>query len=175
MKNQMLFIGALFVFVGCSAPSNEDLIKESLEKQLNKEITAVVIKDTLMVSDLNKSMIELDSIIQEMELDFNQWEALKTEQEKLLNETQQELANAGHPALVFGFEETIRQIETNLIECASRIEQNREIFAELTMNKGRLEKFMNASIGDIGAMNITATHGQNVIEYVIGPDFQILE
>lgn len=171
----MLFIGALFVFVGCSAPSNEDLIKESLEKQLNKEITAVVIKDTLMVSDLNKSMIELDSIIQEMELDFNQWEALKTEQEKLLNETQQELANAGHPALVFGFEETIRQIETNLIDYNSHIEQNREISAELSMNKKRLEEFLNVSVGGIGVMNITATQGEGLVDYVIDSDFKIIE
>lgn len=166
---------ALLITVSCSEPTKEETLKKSLEDQLGKSISEVIIGDTIMVGTLKSELLEIDRTLNELETANGELLRGKIEQEALLQEAQEDLSSAGHPALAYGFADVVVKVEENIKNYNESIAKNIQVIEELKTSKLNLESKIKSSGEKIAYINVKIKIGKSEQNLIVNPDFKIIK
>ncbi len=175
MKKLFQLTLTLLILVSCSDPTQEEALKKSLEDQLGKSISEVIIGDTVMVGTLKSELVEIDSTLNELETTNGELLKGRIEQEALLKEAQEELSSAGHPALAYGYADVVVRVEENIKNYTESIAKNIQVIEELKTSKQNLESKIKSSGEKIAYINVNIKIGQSEQQLIVNPDFKIIK
>ena len=108
----------------CAEPTLEETVKSALETQLNQDITEVKIGDTVLAINLKERLGVIDSTLIEYSSNLKKLEATRSDLQISLKETENNLAEVSHPALLYGFNETIESYKRTIESYTQMIDSN---------------------------------------------------
>ena len=106
----------LLIMVSCTEPTKEDALKKTLEDQLGKSISEVIIGDTVMVSTLKSQLLGIDSSIIEMENRTTALEQSTIDLKKSLQDLKDQLSKGVGDLSYYIITESIIDIEKTIKE-----------------------------------------------------------
>ena len=165
----------LLIMVSCTEPTKEDALKKTLEDQLGKSISEVIIGDTVMVSTLKSQLLGIDSSIIEMENRTTALEQSTIDLKKSLQDLKDQLSKGVGDLSYYIITESIIDIEKTIKESDETIENNIIIMEDLNSTKENLESLIKSSDEKIAFINVVAKTEQSELKLMVSPDFKILK
>ena len=174
MKKAFLSATAFILLYSCAEPTLEENIKSALERQLNQAITEVKIGDTVLASTLKERLVVIDSTLIEYGSSFKKLEAKRTDLEMSLKETENNLAGASHPALVYGFGENIKSLKQTITSYTKMIEDNIKNTEIIKGEREQINKQLMTADETIAYVHVSAKVDKILEDYILSPDLKII-
>ena len=155
MKKAFLSAIAFILLYSCAEPTLEENMKSALEHQLNQAITEVKIGDTVLASTLKL-------------------EAKRTDLEVSLKETENNLAEVSHPALLYGFNETIESYKRTIESYTQMIDSNIKNTEVINGEREQINKQLMTANETIAYVHVSAKVDKVLKDYILSPDLKII-
>ena len=175
MKTAIYSGFAVIILYSCATPSIEENIKSALENQVKLPVTEVQVGDTVLVNSLNARLLVLDSTLLALE------QSTKELQNNLevsiigLEDAERNLSEASHPALVYGFSESVKGEKRNIESFTSLIDENESITETVKKEREQIENQLLFAGEIIAYVQVSAKIDQLIKEYNLSPDLKIIK
>ena len=174
MKKAFLSAIAFILLYSCAEPTLEENMKSALERQLNQAITEVKIGDTVLASTLKERLGVIDSTLIEYGSSLKKLEAKRTDLEVSLKETENNLAEVSHPALLYGFNETIESYKRTIESYTQIIDSNIKNTEVINGEREQINKQLMTANETIAYVHVSAKVEKVLKDYILSPDLKII-
>ncbi len=175
MKTAIYLGFALIILYSCATPSIEENIKSALEKQVKLPVTEVQVGDTVLVNSLKARLLVLDSTLLALEQSTKELQNNREVSIIGLEEAERNLSEVSHPALVYGFSESVKGEKRNIESFTSLIDENDSITETVKKEREQIENQLLFAGEIIAYVQVSAKVDQLVKEYILSPDLKIIK
>lgn len=174
MKKSFFSAIILTILCSCAEPKLEETVKSALETQLNQDITEVKIGDTVLAINLKERLGAIDSTLIEYSSNLKKLEATRSDLQISLKETENNLAEVSHPALLYGFNETIESYKRTIESYTKMIDSNIKNTEVINGEREQINKQLMTANETIAYVHVSAKVDKVLKDYILSPDLKII-
>lgn len=174
MKKSFFSAIILTILCSCAEPKLEETVKSALETQLNQDITEVKIGDTVLAINLKERLGVIDSTLIEYSSNLKKLEATRRDLQISLKETENNLAEVSHPALLYGFNETIESYKRTIESYTKMIDSNIKNTEVINGEREQINKQLMTANETIAYVHVSAKVDKVLKDYILSPDLKII-
>lgn len=174
MKKSFFSAIILTILCSCAEPKLEETVKSALETQLNQDITDVKIGDTVLAINLKERLGAIDSTLIEYSSNLKKLEATRSDLQISLKETENNLAEVSHPALLYGFNETIESYKRTIESYTKMIDSNIKNTEVINGEREQINKQLMTANETIAYVHVSAKVDKVLKDYILSPDLKII-
>tara|TARA_B100000524_G_C23642659_1_gene367267 strand:+ start:598 stop:1125 length:528 start_codon:yes stop_codon:yes gene_type:complete len=174
MKKSFFSAIILTMLCSCAEPTLEETVKSALETQINQDITEVKIGDTVLAINLKERLGVIDSTLIEYSSNLKKLEATRSDLQISLKETENNLADVSHPALLYGFNETIESYKRTIESYTQMIDSNIKNTEVINGEREQINKQLMTANETIAYVHVSAKVDKVLKDYILSPDLKII-